>query len=68
MSDLAAAMGPKQVKYAKDDLEAAGLGYIQFAMQWPEYFRVMWRSELLDEHSSHFRLAREHAANDCGMV
>ena len=59
---LAEAMDPKLVKNAQDDLEAAGLGYIQFAMQWPEHFRVMWRSELLDENSPRLRLAREHAA------
>ena len=59
---LAEAMDPKLVKNAQDDLEAAGLGYIQFAMQWPEHFRVMWRSELLDEKSPRLRLAREHAA------
>jgi AcrR family transcriptional regulator len=59
---LTEAMGPGQVKDAKDDLEAAGLGYIRFAMQWPEHFRVMWRSELLDDTSLRLRLAREHAA------
>jgi AcrR family transcriptional regulator len=59
---LTEAMRPGQVKDAKDDLEAAGLGYIRFAMQWPEHFRVMWRSELLDDTSLRLRLAREHAA------
>ena len=59
---LAEAMDPRRVKNASDDLEAAGLGYIQFAMQWPEHFRVMWRSELLDQQSPHLRLARERAS------
>ena len=59
---LAEAMDPKQVKNAENDLEAAGLGYIQFAMRWPEHFRVMWRSELLDQQSPRLRLARERAS------
>jgi AcrR family transcriptional regulator len=59
---LAEAMDPMRVKHADDDLEASGLGYIQFAMKWPEHFRVMWRSELLDQQSPRLRLAREHAA------
>ena len=56
---LAEAMHPAKVKKADDDLEAAGLGYIQFAMKWPEHFRVMYHSELLDQQSSRLRLARE---------
>lgn len=59
---LAEAMTPKTAKNAKDDLEAAGLGYIQFAMKWPEHFRVMWRSELLDQQAPRLRLARERAS------
>lgn len=59
---LAEAMSPERVKDATDDLEAAGLGYIQFAMKWPEHFRVMWRSELLDQLSPRLRLARERAS------
>ena len=59
---LAEAMDPMRVKNADDDLEASGLGYIQFAMKWPEHFRVMWRSELLDQQSPRLRLARERAA------
>jgi AcrR family transcriptional regulator len=59
---LAEAMDPERVKNASDNLEAAGLGYIQFAMQWPEHFRVMWRSELLDQQSPRLRLARERAS------
>jgi AcrR family transcriptional regulator len=58
---LAKAMEPERVKNADDDLEASGLGYIQFAMKWPEHFRVMWRSELLDQRSPRLRLARERA-------
>jgi hypothetical protein len=30
-------------------------------MQRPEHFRVMWRSELLDQQSPRLRLARERA-------
>jgi AcrR family transcriptional regulator len=56
---LAEAMEPAKVKHAIDDLEASGLGYIQFAMKWPEHFRVMWHSELLDQQSPRLRLARE---------
>jgi AcrR family transcriptional regulator len=58
---LAEAMDPARVRNANDDLEASGLGYIQFAMKWPEHFRVMWRSELLDQQSARLRLARERA-------
>ena len=58
---LAEAMSPAKVKSAGDDLEASGLGYIQFAMKWPEHFRVMWHSELLGEQSPRLRLARENA-------
>ena len=56
---LAEAMDPARVKNANDNLEASGLGYIQFAMKWPEHFRVMWHSELLDQQSPRLRLARE---------
>jgi AcrR family transcriptional regulator len=56
---LAEAMDPTRVKNADDDLEASGLGYIQFAMKWPEHFRVMYHSELLDQQSPRLRLARE---------
>jgi AcrR family transcriptional regulator len=56
---LADGMDPKRVKNAEDDLQAAGLGYIQFAMKWPEHFRVMYHSELLDQQSPRLRLARE---------
>jgi AcrR family transcriptional regulator len=58
---LAEAMDATKVKNAEDDLEASGLGYIQFAMKWPEHFRVMWHSELLDQESPRLRLARERA-------
>ncbi|HEY2472403.1 MAG TPA: TetR/AcrR family transcriptional regulator [Terracidiphilus sp.] len=58
---LAEAMDPTRVKNADDDLETAGLGYIQFAMTWPEHFRVMYHSELLDQQSPRLRLARESA-------
>ncbi len=56
---LAEAMSRKQLKDPDDQLQAAGLGYIQFAMRWPEHFRVMWRSELLNENSPHLQQARE---------
>lgn len=56
---LAEAMSRKQLKDADDQLQAAGLGYIGFAMRWPEHFRVMWRSELLDENSPRLQQARE---------
>jgi hypothetical protein len=59
---LGEAMDPMRVKNADDDLEASGLGYIQFAMKWPEHFRVMWHSELLDQQSPRLRFARERAA------
>ena len=58
---------PTKVKNADDDLEASGLGYIQFAMKWPEHFRVMWHSELLDQQSHRLRLARERAEGFCAM-
>jgi hypothetical protein len=54
-------MRPEKIKDADDELQAAGLGYIQFAMRWPEHFRVMWRSELLNEESLRLRQARERA-------
>jgi AcrR family transcriptional regulator len=58
---LAHAMSKRQLKDADDELQAAGLGYIEFAMRWPEHFRVMWRSELLNEDSTRLRQARETA-------
>jgi AcrR family transcriptional regulator len=58
---LAEAMRQKQLKDADDQLQATGLGYIEFAMRWPEHFRVMWRSELLNEHSLRLQQARETA-------
>ncbi|HXZ81732.1 MAG TPA: TetR/AcrR family transcriptional regulator [Terriglobales bacterium] len=58
---LTEAMNWKNVKEADDDLQAAGLGYIQFAMRWPEHFQVMWRSELLNEKSPRLRKARQMA-------
>ena len=54
-------MRRKQLKDADDQLQAAGLGYIEFAMRWPEHFRVMWRSELLNENSPRLQQARETA-------
>jgi hypothetical protein len=54
-------MNRKNVKSADDDLQAVGLGYIQFAMRCPEHFRVMWRSELLNEESPRLRKARQTA-------
>lgn len=58
---LTGAMSPEKITDADDELQAAGLGYIQFAMRWPEHFRVMWRSELLDEKSTRLQRARERA-------
>jgi AcrR family transcriptional regulator len=58
---LTEAMSPQKIKDADDELQAAGLGYIQFAMRWPEHFRVMWRSELLDGKSPRLQRARERA-------
>jgi AcrR family transcriptional regulator len=58
---LAEAMRRKQLKDPDDQLEASGLGYIEFAMRWPEHFRVMWRSELLNENSPRLQQARETA-------
>jgi AcrR family transcriptional regulator len=58
---LTEAMSLQNVKNADDELEAAGLGYIQFAMRWPEHFRVMWHSELLDEESPRLQWAQESA-------
>jgi hypothetical protein len=37
----------------------AGLGHTQFAVKWPEYFRVMYHTELLDQKSTRLRLARK---------
>lgn len=54
-------MSRKNVEDADDDLQAAGLGYIQFAMRWPEHFRVMWRTELLNQESPRLRTARQAA-------
>lgn len=56
---LAESMDPAKAKNAEDDLQAAGLGYIQFAMKWPEHFRVMYHSELLDQKSPRLQLAKE---------
>jgi AcrR family transcriptional regulator len=58
---LTEAMSPKNVEDADDELQAAGLGYIQFAMRWPEHFRVMWRTELLNQESPRLRTARQAA-------
>jgi len=58
---LAEAMSRKQLKNPDDELQAAGLGYIEFAMRWPEHFRVMWRSELLNEDSPRLQQTRETA-------
>jgi AcrR family transcriptional regulator len=55
---LTEAMGPLKMKDADDELQPAGLGYIQFAMRWPEHFRVMWRSELLYEKSPRLQTCR----------
>jgi AcrR family transcriptional regulator len=56
---LAEAMDPAKAKNTDDDLQTAGLGYIQFAMKWPEHFRVMYHSELLNQESPRLRLAKE---------
>ena len=61
---LTESMGRKNVGDADDELQAAGLGYIQFAMRWPEHFRVMWRTELLNQESPRLRKARQ-AAQQC---
>jgi AcrR family transcriptional regulator len=58
---LAEAMNPANAKDADDDLQTAGLGYIQFAMKWPEHFRVMYHSDLLNIESPHLLLAKEAA-------
>jgi AcrR family transcriptional regulator len=58
---LAEAMRRKMLKDTDDELQAAGLGYIEFATRWPEHFRVMWRSELLIENSPRLQQARELA-------
>jgi AcrR family transcriptional regulator len=58
---LTESMSLKKVKEAEDELEATGLGYIQFAMRWPEHFRVMWRGELLNEESPRLQSAQERA-------
>jgi len=58
---LTEAMSRQKIKDADDELQAAGLGYIQFAMRWPEHFRVMWRSALLDEKSPRLQRSRERA-------
>jgi AcrR family transcriptional regulator len=58
---LAQAMIRRQLEDADDQLQAAGLGYIEFAMRWPEHFRAMWRSELLNEDSPRLQRARETA-------
>jgi AcrR family transcriptional regulator len=61
---LTAAMNRMQLKDAGDQLQGVGLGYIDFAMRSPEHFRVMWRSELLQERSPRLQRARE-AAEEC---
>jgi AcrR family transcriptional regulator len=58
---LTESMSRKNVEDADDELQAAGLGYIQFAMRWPEHFRVMWRTELLNQESPRLRKARQTA-------
>jgi AcrR family transcriptional regulator len=58
---LEEAMSRKQLKDADDQLQAVGLGYIEFAMHSPEHFRVMWRSELLNENSARLQKAQDTA-------
>jgi AcrR family transcriptional regulator len=58
---LGASMDPTTVEGAKDALQAAGLGYVRFAMDAPDQFRLMWRTDLLDEKSERLDAAR-HAA------
>ena len=42
-------------------LEALGRGYVHFALQNPEHFEVMFRSEMLDVASSDYATASERA-------
>ena len=58
---LTESMSRKNIEDADDELRAAGLGYIQFAMRWPEHFRVMWRTELLNQASPRLCKARQTA-------
>lgn len=55
-------MSGEKINDADDELQSAGLAYIHFAMCWPEHFRVMWRSELLNVKSPRLRQVREGAS------
>lgn len=51
---------------------AVGLGYLEFALKNPEYFRVMFRAELLNERDPEYQAANaaafgvlEHAIRAC---
>jgi len=46
---------------AADTLEAMGRGYVRFALENPEQFGVMFRSEMLDVTSSEFAAAADRA-------
>ena len=61
---LAAAMRLAVSHTPVDELRGAGLGYIRFAMNAPEQFRLMWRTELLSQDSTQLQKARK-GARDC---
>ncbi len=46
---------------APDKLEALGRGYVRFAIENPERFSVMFRSELIDEDAPEFRASADAA-------
>jgi hypothetical protein len=56
---LAAAMDHAASSIPEDQLRGTGIGYIQFAIRAPEQFRLMWRTELLDQTSPRLQKAME---------
>lgn len=46
---------------AKEAAEAVGIGYLEFALTQPEYFRVMFRAELLNERDPVYQAANSKA-------
>jgi AcrR family transcriptional regulator len=46
---------------SQDRLRATGIGYIRFAMEAPQQFRLMWRNGVLDQGSPKLQAARAAA-------
>jgi AcrR family transcriptional regulator len=61
MADVCEAEAAKAPQTGPDLLEAAGRGYVRFAIDNPEHFGVMFREELLDTSSAEFVAAADRA-------